>query len=78
MGDAQGSGLTGPPAKSPPVSTGGPQESKIKVIVGATRSTCGDTQMAELRDHIAEQMEKEFSIVSVEEFISHYLPFEPA
>ncbi|KAF4563844.1 hypothetical protein EYR36_003088 [Pleurotus pulmonarius] len=34
--------------------------------------------MAELRDHIAEQMEKEFSIVSVEEFISHYLPFEPA
>ncbi|KAL4259859.1 hypothetical protein AB1N83_008984 [Pleurotus pulmonarius] len=70
--------LTGPPAKSPPVSTGGPQESKIKVIVGATRSTLGDTQMAELRDHIAEQMEKESSIVSVEEFISHYLPFEPA
>ncbi|KAF4563843.1 hypothetical protein EYR36_003087 [Pleurotus pulmonarius] len=34
--------------------------------------------MAELRDHIAEQMEKESSIVSVEEFISHYLPFEPA
>ncbi|KAG9218182.1 hypothetical protein CCMSSC00406_0010224 [Pleurotus cornucopiae] len=34
--------------------------------------------MAKPRDHIAEQMEEEFSVVSVEAFMPHYLPFEPA
>ncbi|KDQ22365.1 hypothetical protein PLEOSDRAFT_1051064, partial [Pleurotus ostreatus PC15] len=41
------------------------------------RTAGGDTGISKLRDHIAEQMEGEFSIVSVEAFMSHYLPFEP-
>ncbi|KAF4563857.1 hypothetical protein EYR36_003101 [Pleurotus pulmonarius] len=71
MGDAQTSGLTGPPPK-------GAQESKIKTNPRTASTTGGDTGMAELRDHIAERMEGEFSIVSAEAFISHYLPFKPA
>ncbi|KAL4259871.1 Fungal-type protein kinase domain-containing protein [Pleurotus pulmonarius] len=68
MDHVQGSRLTSPPAKSSPVTIRGQQE--------RARSVGRDTQ-AKLRDHIAEQMEEEFSIVSVEEFMSHYLPFEP-
>ncbi|KAF4582549.1 hypothetical protein EYR38_002675 [Pleurotus pulmonarius] len=71
MGDAQASGSTGPPPN-------GPQESKIKTTPRTVRTAGGDTGITKLRDHIAEQMEGEFSIVSVEGFMSHYLPFEPA
>ncbi|KAF4581315.1 hypothetical protein EYR40_002903 [Pleurotus pulmonarius] len=56
----------------------GPQESKIKTTPRSVRTAGGDTGITKLRDHIAEQMEGEFSIVSVEGFMSHYLPFEPA
>ncbi|KDQ22368.1 hypothetical protein PLEOSDRAFT_1098298 [Pleurotus ostreatus PC15] len=76
MADRQASGSTGPPPEGPPAA-GVPQESEIKTTPRTVRTAGGDTGISKLRDHIAEQMEGEFSIVSVEAFMSHYLPFEP-